>query len=98
MDNMDNLIKNSMPKLIDGISLNSVDMVANIDAQGQITKQTVILKITGKDASGQIHELLINVEINLSGINSTTPDTVDLNGKTVNNIQPSEFKGHMKGK
>jgi hypothetical protein len=98
MDNMDNIIKNSMPKLIDGISLKSVDMVANIDAQGQISKQTAILKITGKDASGQTHELLINVDINLSGINSTTPDTVDLNGKTVNNMQPREFKGHMKGK
>ncbi len=94
MGNMNSIIS-SMPQLIDAISLNSVDMVANIDAQGQITKQTAALKITGNDASGQTHEIVINVDMNLSGIGSTTPDTVDLTGKQVNNIQPREFKGHM---
>ncbi|PKM78346.1 MAG: hypothetical protein CVU90_02260 [Firmicutes bacterium HGW-Firmicutes-15] len=98
MGNIDSIIKTSMPQLVDAISLNSVDMVVNIDAQGQITKQTASLKITGNDASGQTHEIVINVDMNLSGINSTTPDTVDLTGKQVNNIQPREFKGHMQDK
>jgi hypothetical protein len=95
MGNIDSIVKTNMPQLVDAISLNSVDMVANIDAQGQITKQTATLKITGNDASGQTHEVVINVDMNLSGINSTSPDTVDLTGKQVNNIQPREFKGHM---
>ncbi|MDD3365155.1 MAG: hypothetical protein PHZ03_09260 [Syntrophomonas sp.] len=97
MGNMDSIIT-SMPQLVDAISLNSVDMVANIDAQGQITKQTATLKITGNDATGQTHEVVINVDMNISGIGSTTPDTIDLTGKQVNNIQPREFKGHMQDK
>jgi hypothetical protein len=96
--NIDNILKTSMPQLIDAISLKSVDVMANIDAQGQITKQTANLKITGQDASGQAHELVINVVVNLSGINGTTPDTVDLTEKKVNPIQPREFKGHMQAK
>jgi hypothetical protein len=96
MGNLDSIVKAAIPQLVDGISLNSVDVVANIDAQGQITKQTAILKITGKDASGQTHEVVVNADINLSGIGSTTPNTVDLTGKQVNTIQPHDFKGHQK--
>jgi len=95
MGNMDSIIKTSMPQLVDAISLNSVEMVANIDAQGQITKQTASLKITGNDASGQTHELVITVDMNLSGMNSTTPDTVDLTGKQINTIEARDFRSHM---
>jgi hypothetical protein len=97
-DSIDNIVKSVMPQLIDAITLNSVEMTANIDAQGQIKKQTATLNITGNDASGQTHEVVINVDMNLSGINSTTPDTIDLTGKQINNVQPREFKGHMQGK
>lgn len=95
MGNMDSIVKAIIPQIIDGISLNSVDVVATIDAQGQITKQTAIFKITGQDASGQTHEIVVNAVINLSGIGSTTPDTVDLTGKQVNNILSSGFERHM---
>lgn len=92
---IDSIVRSTMPQLIDAISLNSVDMTANVNAQGQITKQTATIKITGNDASGKTHEVIISADINLSGINSTTPDNVDLTGKQVNNIQPRELKGHM---
>jgi len=92
--NLENIIKTNVPQLVDAISLKSVDLKANIDAEGQLTNQTAVIKVSGTDASGQIHEVVVNVELNLSAINSTTPDNIDLTGKQVNTIQAREFKGH----
>jgi len=92
--NLESIIKTSVPQLVDAISLKSIDLKAHIDAQGQLTDQTAALKVSGTDAAGQAHEVIVNVEVNLSAINSTTPDTVDLTGKQVNTTQAREFKGH----
>ncbi len=78
-----NAVMTNLPQLVDAISLTSVDVKAEIDANGQLTGQTAVIKVTGKDASGQVHEIVVNVDVNLSNINSTTPDTVDLTGKQV---------------
>ena len=42
--------------------------------------------------SGVTHEVTINATLNLSNINSTTPNTVDLTGKQVKTITGG-FKG-----
>lgn len=73
----------NIPQLVDDISLTSVDVKADIDANGQLTSQTAVIKITGKDAAGQVHDLIVNVAVNLSNINSTNPNTIDLTGKQV---------------
>ena len=78
-----NAVMTNLPQLVDEISLTSVDVKAEIDANGQLTGQTAVIKVTGKDASGQVHEIVVNVDVNLSDINSTTPDTIDLTGKQV---------------
>ena len=78
-----NAVMTNLPQLVDAISLTSVDVKAEIDANGQLTGQTAVIKVTGKDATGQVHELVVNVDVNLSNINSTTPDTIDLTGKQV---------------
>lgn len=78
-----NTVTTSLPQLVDEISLNSVNVTAQISDQGQLTRQTAVIKVTGKDASGQVHEIVVNVDVNLSNINSTTPDTIDLTGKQV---------------
>jgi hypothetical protein len=72
-----------LPQLTDNINLQSVDITARVNDQGQITEQTAVIQLSGQDASGQTHELVINADLNLSGINSTVPDTVDLTGKQV---------------
>ena len=78
-----NAVMTNLPQLVDAISLTSVDVKAEIDANGQLTGQTAVIKVTGKDASGQVHEIVVNVDVNLSNLNSTTPDTIDLTGKQV---------------
>lgn len=72
-----------LPQLVNNISLQSIDITAQINGQDQITEQTAVIKVSGQDANGQDHELVINADLNLSNINSTVPDTVDLTGKQV---------------
>jgi len=78
-----NAVMTNLPQLVDEISLTSVDLKAEINAQGQLTNQTAVIKINGKDASGQVHELVININVEISAINSTVPDTIDLTGKQI---------------
>jgi len=86
-----NAVMTNLPQLVDEISLTSVDLKAEINAQGQLTSQTAVIKINGKDASGQAHELVININVNISSINITVPDTIDLTGKQIETkTQPHE--------
>ncbi|HWP96668.1 MAG TPA: hypothetical protein VN426_07435 [Syntrophomonadaceae bacterium] len=78
----------ALPKLVDGISITNVDIKAVVDAQDMIQSQEVNITITGQDASGANHNVVVNAKLNLSNINQTTPDTIDLTGKQVNTLQP----------
>lgn len=85
-----------MPKLVDDIRIANIDIKADIDKQNFIKEQMANITITGKDAEGKNHEVVISVGLNLSGLNNTTPDSVDLTGKQVKTIQPEDIKrfGH----
>jgi len=56
---------------------------AVIDSNNVITAQQLSLTLTGQDANGTSHELSVKAQIQLSQPNGTTPDTVDLSGKQV---------------
>ncbi|MNL52746.1 hypothetical protein D3C87_1759450 [compost metagenome] len=43
--------------------------------------------MSGKDSSGAAHQLIIHLQADLSGYNSTTPDTLDLKGKKVQTLK-----------
>jgi hypothetical protein len=83
-------IKDSLPKLTQDIKIESVSMNANVDADNHITTQAAQLQISGKDAQGTAHDVVVKVNIGLSDFNKTTPDTVDLTGKKVETVQPSQ--------
>lgn len=85
-------IQAQIPKLVEDIRVANVDVKASINEQDFITKQTADITITGKDAAGQRHEVVVSVDLNLTDINNTTPDTIDLTGKTVKNLQPKDMK------
>ncbi|UUZ95625.1 hypothetical protein LJK87_14985 [Paenibacillus sp. P25] len=57
-----------------------------MDASNHIVEQDAVLTLTGKDASGTAHEVVIDAKLGLSGFDSTTPDQVDLTGKQVQTI------------
>lgn len=86
----------SLPELVSNIHVSNIDLKATVDAQDYITGQTMEIAISGEDASGNVHNLVTSIDLDLSEINQTTPDTVDLTGKSVKTMQPQGFKhpGH----
>lgn len=80
-------VRDSLPKLTQDVQVNEVVLNAIVDGQNHITKQTVKVTVSGKDAQGASHEVIVNADIDLSAYNSTTPDTVDLTGKQVQTVE-----------
>ncbi len=85
-------IGDQIPKLVDEIRVTNIDVKADIDNQNLIKEQTANVTITGIDADGINHEVVVTVDVNLSDFNNTTPDSVDLTGKQVKTIQPEEME------
>lgn len=81
-------IKDSLPKLSEDIKIESVKLNAEVNADNRITNQAAEIAITGKDASGAAHKVVVKINADLSNFNSTTPDTIDLTGKQVEKLQP----------
>lgn len=69
--------------LTEGVQIQSVSLNADINAANELESQQLIVTITGKDASGTTHTLTSNLDVQLSGFNGTTPDSIDLTGKQV---------------
>jgi hypothetical protein len=86
--------KNMIPELTDNIKVTNVSSNAKIDANNDITNQTVNVTITGNDVKGNAHVITIAANVDLSKYNSTTPDKVNLTGKQVKVIEHKGFEGH----
>ncbi|SDE51485.1 hypothetical protein SAMN02799630_05585 [Paenibacillus sp. UNCCL117] len=93
-------IHQSLPQLTGDIKMDAVEMNATVDSDNHITNQSALIQISGKDRSGTEHDVQLQVDITLSSLGSTTPDTVDLTGKQVETIKPDEgwHKGRSFGK
>ena len=70
----------ALPKLTDDIKIAEVALHA-IDGNNYLSSQQVDFTITGKDASGLAHKVVIGTDMALSDIDATTPDRIDLTGK-----------------
>ncbi|MFC3800238.1 hypothetical protein [Cohnella sp. GCM10012308] len=71
------------PALTDGVKVERIELDADIGPDGLLEDQTVRLVLTGKDDTGLKHELDLALRIDISDIDGTTPDRVDLTGKKV---------------
>ncbi|MFC4601185.1 hypothetical protein [Cohnella hongkongensis] len=74
-------LKDGLPKLTEEIKIEAVILTADVDADDLLAEQTAEIRISGKDADGVKHDAVVKLEVGLSDINATTPDTVDLTGK-----------------
>ena len=79
-------VKNMLPQLASGITVKSVYVTGDINKNNIINNQVAKIVVTGKDAKGLTHDVTINATLNLSNINSTTPNTVNLTGKQIKTI------------
>ncbi|MEK8127546.1 hypothetical protein WMW72_06410 [Paenibacillus filicis] len=84
-------IRNSVPHLTGDIKMDAVEVNATVDADNHITNQSAEIRISGKDDQGAAHDIVLNVDMALSSLNSTTPDKVDLTGKQVENVKLDEL-------
>ncbi|OPA78641.1 hypothetical protein BVG16_12320 [Paenibacillus selenitireducens] len=90
------VLQASTPQLTQDIKIEKVSFKANINAANYIEHQEADITISGKDASGTAHQVTVHLQANLSGYNTTTPDTIDLSGKKVqqmDNHQHGKFHG-----
>ncbi|WP_088188456.1 hypothetical protein [Desulfosporosinus sp. FKA] len=78
--------KDLIPQLQNDIKVVSVNSTGNINSNDIITNQTATIVVSGTDAQGTQHQLTFKIDLNLSNINSTTPDKVDLTGKQVKTV------------
>ncbi|MBD2867174.1 hypothetical protein [Paenibacillus arenilitoris] len=78
------------PKLTDQISVEQIELDADINPSNYLERQEAEIVITGKDESGASHEVVITVDVDLSGFNETVPDAIDLTGKQVETIRNEE--------
>jgi len=85
-------VKNMLPQLVDGITVTSVNVTGDINKNNIINNQVANIVVTGKDAAGAPHVVTINVNLNLSNINSTTPSAIDTTGKQVKTIT-NQYRG-----
>jgi hypothetical protein len=88
-----NGIKREMPKLMQDVSITNVDLLATVDDSNTITNQKATIAISGKDASGLSHAVTVSMDLGISGLNSTSPDTIDLTGKQVQTVEPKHWDG-----
>lgn len=86
-------IKDSLPKLAEDIKIETVSLDADVNAHNLITNHTAEIRISGKDIQGIDHQVVIKLSVDSSNFNNTTPDTVDLTGKKVENVKPLQEEG-----
>ncbi|WML36882.1 hypothetical protein [Clostridium sp. OS1-26] len=85
-------LRNILPQLQSNIKIKSVEVTGDINKNDILDNQIAKVVLTGTDAQGKTHEITIDATLDLSNINSTTPDTVDLTGKQVKTIT-QQFRG-----
>ncbi|SDN75604.1 hypothetical protein SAMN04487897_104307 [Paenibacillus sp. yr247] len=80
-------LKNAAPQLTQDIKIEKVSIKAMINANNYISHQEADVTVSGKDDSGTAHQVTLHLQADLSGYNSTTPETIDLAGKTVQTLK-----------
>ncbi|MEF3307080.1 hypothetical protein [Paenibacillus sp. GYB003] len=86
----------NLPKLTQDVRIDEIKLNATIDANNYVDDQSAEIQISGKDDSGAAHTVVIAAKLDLSGVNATKADSVDLTGKTVEPIEPK--KGERGGR
>jgi hypothetical protein len=79
-------VKNMIPQLVSEIKVTSVKVTGDINKDNIINNQVAKIVLSGKDANDVSHSVTIDASLNLSNINTTTPDTIDLTGKQIKTI------------
>lgn len=83
----EDVFKGVAPHLTQDIKIDKVSVKAEVNSDNLIQHQEADVTVSGKDDNGTAHSLTVHLQADLSGFNSTTPDTIDLTGKTVQQVK-----------
>lgn len=79
-------LKPELPELVTNIKVNQIDLKAQVSGDNLIQEQTLVFALVGQDINGKTHELVVEMDTNFENFNTTTPETIDLTGKEVQQI------------
>ncbi|KIL39071.1 hypothetical protein SD70_22355 [Gordoniibacillus kamchatkensis] len=80
-------MKVDLPKLTDNVQVQTINLDAKISPDNVLEQQQAEIKVTGTDEAGKQHVLVIQLHVDLSGFNQTTPERIDLTGKQTEEIR-----------
>jgi len=81
----------NIPKLKQDVKLTGVSLKLNVDDNNQIKSFDVKINITGKDANGENHQISLSGSSIISGLNSTSADIFNPDGKSIETIDVKDF-------
>jgi hypothetical protein len=71
-------IKAKVPELDHDITVKQIKLTAQVNKENYIEQQTVKAVVSGKDKQGSSHELVLNINLNVSNYNQTTVVPVEI--------------------
>ncbi|TVY01237.1 hypothetical protein [Cohnella terricola] len=81
-------LKDSLPKLAQDIRIEAVNLDADVNADNRFSKQEAEIRVSGKDAQGASHDVVVKLGAGFSDYGSTVADVVDLTGKKTETVKP----------
>ncbi|MBW5448003.1 hypothetical protein GE107_18260 [Cohnella sp. CFH 77786] len=79
-----------LPELTEDIRVEAVNLDADITPDNVLERQTAEIRVSGTDAGGKTHDLVLGLRIDFTDANRTSPDRIDLTGKPTEEIKPQE--------
>lgn len=82
-----------LPKLVNQVRMEEINFTVDTDKEGKVTRIAMNTTVSGNDAQGIAHQVALNMSMDLSDVNNTTPDTINLEGKQTQIIENKDFDG-----
>ncbi|HEY4429914.1 MAG TPA: hypothetical protein VGN87_02635 [Paenibacillus sp.] len=80
--------------MTNGVQIQSIRLNADITPANALQHQQLDLTFVGQDEQGASHTLAASLEVQLSAFNATTPESIDLTGKQVQQVKEDHEHGH----
>lgn len=80
------------PKLISSIQTEEINIEIIIDKDSIIKEMNLELEVSGNDAQNNVHNQKLQIGFEVSEINATTADIIDLAGKEVKELSTKELE------
>ncbi|GEM_PF-876398 len=79
------------PELTNNVQAEEIDVNIVVDRDNIIKEMDLAIEVTGNDDQNQLHNQKLTLSFDISGINSTSVDTIDLSGQKVKEITSEDF-------